>query len=515
MPEMSTYTTLPFQPRTRGDIGGALMRQSRLAVVCFLALAAGAVAAVLMATPSYRGQMKILVKQDRADSVVSGAPDPAATRSDLSETELLSQVELIRADDVLENVATEAGLAKRMMASGRPRDDAEALALATESLRRDLIVAPIKRTWLIDVTYKSEDPHLARHVLDTLLRIYLEKHLALHRPAGTHRFFSEQSERARQELDVAQQRLEQFSQINHVVSAEQEKAQVLQKLAEFDGMRAQAATALAETNRRLSAISAELSRVPAQRTSEVRTSDDAGVMRDISSRILALELKRTELLQKFTPEYRGVVEIDGQLREARAALTAARNAPLREETVADNPTRQWLDTELARTQAEQEALRARVQALSEAVQDYRAKAQLLERHDVEQKDLARNLKAAEDKYLLYVQKREEARISDELDRTRIANVVVAQAPSVAYQPERSPSLASLPLLLGASLILSLAFALVMDGVAPWFRRAFAVRLLEHRLARNRALLDALTRVAPGLEKHAAALAGRPVPLEGH
>ncbi|HEV8316838.1 MAG TPA: Wzz/FepE/Etk N-terminal domain-containing protein [Vicinamibacterales bacterium] len=454
-------------PRTVSDVRAVLRRHFRLIALCFVALAGGAIAAVLMATPLYEGEMKILVKRDRADSVVTGAPAEAAPqRGDMSEAELLSQVELIKANDLLEKVATEAGLVQRVADEGRATSDAEQLALAMKALRRDLIVTPIRRTWLIDVTYRSKERPLARNVLDTLMRLYLEKHLTLHRPSGTYHFFSDQVDRARQELQAAQDRVVQFSRENRVVSAALEKQAALQKLAEFEGMRAQAAAALAETTQRLSAVSTELTRVPSQRTSQVRVTDNAYVMQDVNSRILTLELKRTELLQRFTPEYRGVVEIDQQLREAKAALAAARGAPVREETVADNPTRQWLDTELARTQTDNAALGARVQALSTTVGEYRARAQALEVQDAEQTDLVRALKTAEEKYRLYIEKQEQARISDELDRTRIANVVVAQAPAVAFEAKRSPSLAMLPLLVGAALILSFAVGFVAEALVP-------------------------------------------------
>jgi uncharacterized protein involved in exopolysaccharide biosynthesis len=498
MAEMSSHIDESVHTWTRGDVKAALVRQARVAIVCFLALSAGAIAAVIMAPPVYEGQLKILVKRDRQDSVVSGAADHAATQSDLSETELLSQVELIKANDLLEKVAAEAGLAQRLTAADRARNDAEALALATASLRRDLTVAPIKKTWLMDVTYRSKDPHLARHVLDTLVRLYFEKHLALHRPTGTYQFFSEQSERARQDLEAAQNRLTQFSQRTHVVSPALEREGVLQKLVEFDGTRAQTAATLAETAQRQRALMAELSRVPAQHTAQVRTTDAAGVIQDVKARILTLEMKRAELLQKFTPAYRGVIEIDGQLREARTALAEAREAPVREETIADNPTRQWLDTELARTQAENAAIQARMGALSAAVSQYRARAQMLDLRDAEQKDLVRSVKETETKYLLYAQKQEEARISDELDRTRIANVVVAQAPTVAFEPQRTPSLAMLPLLLGVALMLSFALALVVDAidptVRPWSYSPFWLSL------RVRRTVACTSRLATGLRE---------------
>jgi len=268
VPEISANYGAPALSRTFSDARAALRRRFRLVIVCFVALAGGAIAAVLMATPLYQGEMKILVKRDRADSVVSGAAaGPPAERGDMSEAELLSQVELIKANDLLEKVATEAGLVRLVAEQGRARSDDEELALAMKALRRNLAVTPVRKTWLIDVTYRSKERPLTKNVLDTLMRLYLEKHLTLHRPSGTYHFFSDQVERARDELQAAQDRVVQFSRDNRVVSAALEKQAALQKLGDFEALRAQASAALAETTQRLSAVSTELTRVPSQRTS--------------------------------------------------------------------------------------------------------------------------------------------------------------------------------------------------------------------------------------------------------
>ncbi len=44
-------------------------------------------------------------------------------------------------------------------------------------------------------------------------------------------------------------------------------------------------------------------------------------------------------------------------------------------------------------------------------------------------DLQREVKAAEENYLLYLQKREEARIADALDKSHILNVAIAEPPN--------------------------------------------------------------------------------------
>ena len=49
----------------------------------------------------------------------------------------------------------------------------------------------------------------------------------------------------------------------------------------------------------------------------------------------------------------------------------------------------------------------------------------------------REAKANEDNYLLYLHKREEARIEEALDRTRILNVGMVEQPTVPIAPVRS------------------------------------------------------------------------------
>src|SRR4030095_12894565 len=91
-----------FRSGTVEQVLGAMRRQAKVLAVCFLALSAGVLVAVLTAPPLYEGTLKILVKQDRADSVVSGLPEAEAARylyRELSETEVMSQVELLKSGE--------------------------------------------------------------------------------------------------------------------------------------------------------------------------------------------------------------------------------------------------------------------------------------------------------------------------------------------------------------------------------------------------------------------------------
>jgi uncharacterized protein involved in exopolysaccharide biosynthesis len=85
----------------------------------------------------------------------------------------------------------------------------------------------------------------------------------------------------------------------------------------------------------------------------------------------------------------------------------------------------------------------------------------LDKKALQQRDLIRDVKAAEDNYLLYLSKREGARTSDALDRSGIANVAIAIPPAIPVLP-----LIGLPLLLagavGASAMLGVSLGYTVD-----------------------------------------------------
>ena len=83
-------------------------------------------------------------------------------------------------------------------------------------------------------------------------------------------------------------------------------------------------------------------------------------------------------------------------------------------------------------------------------------------------ELLRNLKTAEEKYLLYVNKREEARIGDALDERGILNVAIAEQPIVPAIPMQSEwSFGLMGLLLAGTASVGLGFA--VDCLDPAFR----------------------------------------------
>jgi uncharacterized protein involved in exopolysaccharide biosynthesis len=420
------------RPVTGRDIVRPVFRHRRSGLTVFVCSAVVVAAAVLLWPTTYTAQMKILVNRERIDPVVTTGREVAQqARLDVSDSDLYSEVELLKSRDLLEAVVVASALAPT--SKGTKLDQA-VLARAVKSFQKHLVVAPLKKTTLIQVTYNSDNPQRAAHVLSDLARLYFEKHLSVHRPPGAQQFFEEQTTRLRQDLNAARVRLVDFGQQQHVVSAASERESALQRLAEFEVTREQLRAQLADADNRADALRQQMTTTPARQTTVLRTQDNGELVRELTSRVLALDLKRTELVRKFEPAYPPLIELEQQLAQARAALSAAQQAPIREEVTDQNPTHQWLRDDMARVAAEREALAARLLATERTIRQYQAKARHLSEQESVQQELIRAVKTAEDNFDLYERKAEEARIGDALDRTRIVNVALAEAPTVPALP---------------------------------------------------------------------------------
>jgi uncharacterized protein involved in exopolysaccharide biosynthesis len=450
------------------DVVAPLFRHRRLVALSFLGIFLGSLVAAFLLPKQYQAEMKILVKRERVDPVLtSDKTTVIEPHSAVSEEQVQSEVELLRSRDLLENVAKACGLAS----AGHARDMREQsviLARAVRNLEKKLQVEPLKKTNLINVSYQSQDPELAAQVLNTLSSLYLEKHLEVHRLPGAFDFFQKQTERYRNELTANEAHLVRFNSDTGLVSPDLEKEIALRKQSEFDAALRETRADIAETSQRISALEAQMGTTSPRITTQERIADNPVLLQQMKSTLLTLQLKHTELLSKFAPEYPPVQEVDKQIAQTQAAIAAAEQSPVHEQTTDRDPTYSWLREELAKNRTQLIALRARAEALAPVVQTYQVKTRGLDEKGATQEDLVRTAKAAEQNYLLYLQKQEEARISDALDRNRIVNVAIAEAATVPALPTHSTLFT---LLLGGLLAscLSLASAYIADYIDPSFR----------------------------------------------
>jgi uncharacterized protein involved in exopolysaccharide biosynthesis len=449
---------------TARDVAAIGFRHKKVMMLCFIGVVLGVGLSTLVLPSKYRAETKLLVKRERVDPLIS--PDknaPVTFHDTVSEEEINSEVELITSQDVLQKVVTECGLDQKKLLSGilHPfQTQQNRTDKAVIDLRSDLQLEVLKKTNVISIAYESHNPKTAQKVLATLNDTYLQKHLDIHHPSGQFQFFDEQAQKYKQDMMVAEGQLKQFAVRQGGVAPSTMRDMTLQKLTDFKSQLETTRASIAETQTRIADLEKQSQSTPSRLTTQMKKGDNAQVLENLKSTLVTLELKRTELLTKYQPTYPLVVEVDKQINDTRLALAKEEASPVKEEVTDQNPTYAWVSGELAKAKADLSGFQARETALTSIIDTYNTQARTLEQQGIQQSDLTRQQKADEANYLLYTQKKEEARIEDALDRTRLLNVSVVETPAVPSLPTRSPFLfAVVAVLLAASVSIGVVFAI--------------------------------------------------------
>jgi uncharacterized protein involved in exopolysaccharide biosynthesis len=461
--------TLPFSVK---ELVGAIFRYKKTALLCFFGIFSGAVLAAFLQPAQYTAATEFLVGEGRVDAVVSTEPtvQPPMAKP-VSEEDLNSEIELLRSQDVLREVVVACKLDQRKHLRDRlfgTPSPQRRIDRAVALLGKELKIELVKKSNLIDVTYRAGDPQVAVQVLKSLTDAYMQKHVQVHSPPGQFEFFAQETERYKQNLADAEAQLKQFADQNDGAAPQVSRDIALQKLSEFRSSLEQTRADIASTEQRIKTLEKQAGVTPERLTTSTRESDDAQVLQSLKTTLMSLQLKRTELLTKYQPSYPLVQEVDKEIGEAQAAITNEEAKPLNEKTTDRNPTYAWINEELAKAKADLTSLQAKAAAEQSIVATYEERARDLAQKDLTQQDLLRTVKTDEENYLLYLHKQEQARMSEALDRTRILNVAVAEQPVAPSLPSNSPW----PLLFGGlffAMVVSVGAASAQQYLDPSFR----------------------------------------------
>jgi uncharacterized protein involved in exopolysaccharide biosynthesis len=446
----------------RGEIGSVLARRKWQILIVFVLIVAAVATVTFMMPKQYETHMKILVRNERANMIVSAGLNAQSPPREVTEAEINTEIELLNNNDLLSEVVAACGLAKLENTDGTPPAQRQQVALgnAVRRLRHDLTISPVRKADIIEVDYTAPNPHQALAVLRQLAASYLEAHLRLHGSPGTHEFFLKQTAHYQNLLRDAETKLTDFRGRNDIVLFAQQKEDILRRTSESSSMLLATEASVRESLRKIAEARTQLASVAPRVITQSRTVSNQSSVERLSTMLVELQNKRTLLLSKYRSDDRLVEEVSQEIADTQAALENAKNLKGSDQATDINPVRQTLELNIAREQSEVAGLEARRQALAQQIQSYRQQVSRLGGSTAEYDDLMRSQKEAEDNYLLYARKTEEARIADSLDQQKIANVAIAENPVEPYLPSKPDVGRNLFLgtLLAAFLSLGMAFS---------------------------------------------------------
>jgi capsular exopolysaccharide synthesis family protein len=346
-------------------------------------------------------------------------------------------------------------------------DEIKELKKKDQALRRvlsDLDVKAVKKSNSITLTYDARSPRMAQDVLSKLIEAYLDKHIQVHLTEGSYKFFVEQKDRLRDELDRTGDELKELKNNINIGDLEEQRPLILKRIGylkrEVESTEAEHAVSQAMVD----SLTQGLANVPDTVMKEEISRRALSAADELRKRVHELELKENELLATFTPGSPPPEEIRRQIEEARALLAEAEK--FTEVKTGINEVHQRVELNVLTEQAVLDSLEAKLTSLKAQLAEAEKELKVINDNEHRLRKLELDRMIQEESYQKYSESLEQSLIDRSLEMVKISNVRVVQSATYPIIPIRPRT--ALNLLLG-----------LMFGIFGGLGLAFTSESLSH------------------------------------
>lgn len=267
---------------------------------------------------------------------------------------------------------------------------------------------------LFRISYTSPDPRKARDIVNTLISEYIEENMGFRRSDayGAFEFIQTQLNEYKTKLEESDKVIRQFREKNPRMIPQNESA-LATRVESFQSAKIEGEIRLRELQRRKENLQKQLSGEK-ELTVAVVTKEGSP-----QSRLNYLNNQLVILTARYTDRHPEIIKLRGEIEELKKQVNnpKSKDSDTSSETSALNPIYQQLREDLAKTDAEIDSLKARIQELAKQQSSAQGQLSSMPREQEEWAKLMRDRNVNQRLYDDLLQKLESARISKNLETT--------------------------------------------------------------------------------------------------
>ncbi|MGA7828351.1 MAG: GumC family protein [Geobacteraceae bacterium] len=383
-----------------------------------------------LAAPVYEAKSSLLVKYGREYMNQTEVGSSSPIMSLKQEGIINSEIQILKSPDLAKKVI-EAVTLKQIYPDLAKSSSKHPLDAAIDRFEKNLSVDDVKDSSVINVSFDHNNPQIAAKVVNSLVEKYEVKHLQVFSTPQSP-FLESQVSDFRKKLQESETKMQDFKQKNRVYSLDEQRSLLLKQRTDLSSELMSARNSIDELQKRLGSLTANTKALTSTNALYTGTERDKIIV-DAQSRLLALEVGKQELLRKYTPNNRLVVENAKQIQIVKNFLRD-QEADISKKVMTGNVVYQDTKRDQVITEADLSAKRAKYATLKVQLAQLDGEIQALDLQEKEMENLKRDLSTNEKNYQVYDAKMEEARISDDMNRLKMANISVIQSAQVPANP---------------------------------------------------------------------------------
>ncbi|MBD2128165.1 polysaccharide biosynthesis tyrosine autokinase [Microcoleus sp. ZQ-A2] len=359
--------------------------------------------------------------------------------------------------------------------------DKEGKPLKPEDFLKQLTVKGIKGTDILEISFKSKSPQEAAQIVNTLIDLYKRNNILSNRAeaVAARQFITQQLPASESTVRQAEVNLRIFREKNNIVALEEEANTAVEVIAELDKKLDQTRTELEGVTARVEELQRKTGLNSRQAMALNSLTQSPGVQEALEE-VHKLENKLAAEQTRFRDQNPNIVNLKLDLEAKRALLQdrisqvlgSGQQVPGTNLQMGEQ--KQKLIADLVNAEVQRQDLANQVTYLYQARSAYKQRVNVIPRLQQGQRDLQRQVDAAQSSYQALLKNLQEVRIAE---NQNVGNASVLAYASVADKPVGPKK----KLLLGAGLVGGCMFyvvvAFLLDLTDPSIKTAKDVREL--------------------------------------
>ena len=406
--------------------------------------------------PVYQAQGELLFKKADTTSSLTGLGKEIGSLDSVQSNPLDTEAEIIRSVAISQNVMTVLNL-----------KDKQGVPIKRKEFLKRLEVKSIKGTDVLELSFKSTVPQEAVAVVNQLMNFYLENNIRTNRAEATaaRRFIEEQLPKTKDTVRQAEAALRGFKERNKIVALQEEAKSAVTVIADLESRIAKAQVDLTNANTRSAALQNQLGMNSQQATAISSLSQSRGVQKvleDFQAIESQLEVERS----RFQEDAPVIVNLKSKEALLKDLLQKRIKQVLgdQQQSVDGNlqigELQQRLTSEFVNSEVERLVLTNQIAALANVNFNYKERANVIPQLEQSQRELEREVQAAQATYETLLKKLQEVRITEQQN---VGNARIIQAALVPEKPVAPRKLLNFGLGGVVGILLAVITVLVLDA----------------------------------------------------
>jgi uncharacterized protein involved in exopolysaccharide biosynthesis len=472
---MDTSTQQPERVSLR-DILFIIFSKLHVLIGTFLIIVVVTVGLCFMVDPVYEVSATVLVKPFVDPDLQLQLTPTSLNNFPVSREDINSEIKIMNSEELLRQIVKNLGISRpsvpekllsrlmsklflnvrnllvRLRLSVQP-DPVDAAVL---KLKNKLDIEPITMSNMFRVSLKGNDPSNITKIVNALLEDYIDRHIKVYKAESGVDFFSKQAGLYSERLMNSENALEDFQKKWLIIEIQGQRAENMELLKLMRNNLSLVRGKIAEKKTKLSQLTESMQHI-GEITAMAEELRGDSMLVEITRALLPLLVEKERLAQLYTKSSIEYQDIHRQVEEMKQAIIKEQKRIIK-----------GIQIDLASLISQEKSLSSDIQALT-------IESRSLTEREIGSDRLTREVEQNKKNYLFYQDKTEAARISEQKDASRVANVAVA---SWAYEP-------SVPVFPRKTLI---GLVSIIVGFISGIGCAFAAYYMDHTVKRPEDIL---------------------------